>query len=239
MGPAPPQWGLLIGHPYFATARHLPVSTMFHRIREFMSGRLLLPLAALLILAAMLWAFRVPVMRGMGTYLITPDDLVASDAIYVLGGSPLERGAEGARLWAAGVAPVVVCTGSNVPSALTAVGAERTEAELSRDVALAHGADADAVELLQVGTSTWEEAEAVLQHARMQGHTNIVVVSTEFHLRRVRRVFRKHFAGSGITVRVHGAASLVYDPARWWTSEEGLLMVNNEYVKLLYYQLKY
>jgi hypothetical protein len=32
---------------------------------------------------------------------------------------------------------------------------------------------------------------------------------------------------------------LDYDPERWWDTEEGLLMVNNEYVKLLYYALKY
>jgi hypothetical protein len=35
------------------------------------------------------------------------------------------------------------------------------------------------------------------------------------------------------------ANSLVYDSDSWWTSEEGLLMVNNEYVKLLYYLVKY
>lgn len=65
------------------------------------------------------------------------------------------------------------------------------------------------------------------------------MVSTEFHLRRVRWVFRRNFKGTGITVLVQPAQSRRYDAARWWASEEGLLMVNNEYVKLAYYLLRY
>ena len=38
---------------------------------------------------------------------------------------------------------------------------------------------------------------------------------------------------------IHGTGSTRYDEAEWWKKEEGLIMVNNEYVKLLYYELKY
>jgi len=38
---------------------------------------------------------------------------------------------------------------------------------------------------------------------------------------------------------VQAAPSSEYDVNAWWNSEQGLLMVNNEYVKTLYYLLKH
>ncbi|MDX9751109.1 MAG: YdcF family protein [Flavobacteriales bacterium] len=186
-----------------------------------------------------LWAMRGPLLRATGRFLIVAGPELRSDAIYVLGGAPRERGEEGARLLRRGLAPMLHCTGSNIPAVLEEVGLPLTEAELSRDAALRIGADSARVHAMITGTSTWEEADAILAHARAMGHDTITVVSTEFHLRRVGWVFRKRSARTGITVLVRPAASLRYDPQRWWASEEGLIMVNNEYVKLAYYLLRY
>lgn len=201
--------------------------------------RLLWTALLLLIFIGALWAVRYSILRATGRFLITADAVAACDAIYVLGGAPRERGEEGARLWHKGVAPAVYCTGSNVPTVLEVVDMARTEAALSRDAAIHAGADSAAIHELVAGTSTWEESEAILHHTLLHGFDTITVVSTEFHLRRVRWVFRDRFAQAGITVLMHPARSERYDPDRWWASEEGLLMVNNEYVKLVYYLLRY
>jgi uncharacterized SAM-binding protein YcdF (DUF218 family) len=209
------------------------------RIGEFLMWRLLFTVVVLGILIGVAYVFRVPLLRTVSEYLVKEDPHTATDAIYVLGGAPLERGLEGARLLANGVAPVVYCTGELVPTVLVAEGIDRTEGELTRNVAIDAGADPDQVKLIDKGTSTWEESEAIIAHAMEAGFTNITIISTEFHLRRVRRVFRQQAQGTNVQVHVRGAPSLVYDRHRWWESEEGLLMVNNEYMKLLYYWLRY
>lgn len=211
----------------------------FRRIWEFLAGRLVLAVLALGILAGTAYLFRGPLLRSTGAFLVKEDPRVPCDAIYVLGGSAKERGEEGAVLLIQGIAPLVYCTGSQVPRSLEVIGAGITEAELSRMAALAIGGDPERVRVLNVGTSTWEEAEAILAHAREHGYSDIGLVSTEFHSRRVRRVFRKHAEGTGVRIHVFAAPSQVYDSKRWWQSEEGLLMVNNEYVKSLYYLLRY
>ncbi|MCW5898423.1 MAG: YdcF family protein [Flavobacteriales bacterium] len=208
-------------------------------LRERFSGRLVLSVIGLLLLLTTCWLVRRPLLRAVGDHLITPDPQMRCDAIYVLGGSPLERGLAAAHLLDRGLAPVAYCTGSNIPTVLEAAGFTWNEAELSRMAALRAGADSARVQLLPRGTSTWEESNAIFLHAWMLGHDTITVVSTEFHLRRVRRVFRKRFAKEGMTVLLHGATSDRYDHRQWWRSEEGLLMVNNEYVKLVYYLLRY
>lgn len=211
----------------------------YRRIGEFLANRFLLSLVALIILVGLLWAFRITILRTMGDLLIDQDQEVQADAVYVLGGSPIERGGEAARLLGANKAPVAICTGENINHVLEGEGFLLTDARLSRNAMLRAGADTAAVKELTVGTSTWEEAAAILEHARRNGSDTIIVVTTEFHLRRVKRVFRKQGKGSGITVIARGARSQQYDSDRWWESEEGLLMVNNEYVKSLYYLWKY
>lgn len=214
-------------------------ATAFRRIGEFFTGRLMLSLVALVIVLLLLWLFRYPLLRVTGRFLIKPDPELHADAVYVLGGSPLERGTEAARLVNAGLASTGVCMGENIPTVLEAEGLYLSDADLSRNVMLRAGTDSSRIELVEHGTSTWEEATAILAHAQARGHDTITVVTTEFHLRRVKRVFRKQLNGRAITVLARGARSRSYDSERWWESEEGLLMVNNEYVKLFYYWVKY
>jgi uncharacterized SAM-binding protein YcdF (DUF218 family) len=191
---------------------------------------------SLLVLLASGWRF---FLRGMATVLIAEDAPTRVDVAYVLGGGPVERGGRGAELLRAGLCDTLVTTGVNIHRVLEAEGVLFTEAELTARAAYRAGADSTRMRLLQNGTSTWEEAAAVLRDAQAHGHDSIAIVSTEFHLRRVRRVFRKHFDDTGIAVFTVAAYSPMYDHRAWWESEEGLLMVNNEYVKTLYYWLKY
>lgn len=209
------------------------------RAGEFFAGRFMLSLVALAIVVGLGWLFRYPLLRGVGHFLIKQDNELHADAVYVLGGAPVERGTEAARLVMTGLAGTAVCMGENIPTVLEAEGSLLSDADLSRRVMLRAGADSTRIEQVERGTSTWEEATAALAHAQARGYDTMTVVSTEFHLRRVKRVFRQQLHGRPITVIVRGAPSQSYDSERWWTSEEGLLMVNNEYVKLLYYWVKY
>jgi hypothetical protein len=52
-------------------------------------------------------------------------------------------------------------------------------------------------------------------------------------------VFEDKFDEAGIRINFHGAAPLEYTELNWWQNEEGLIMTNNELVKLFYYFIKY
>ena len=196
-------------------------------------------LAVLVVILAGIFLFRTPLLRGLGHWLIRADVECKADAMYVLGGATFDRGTFAAGLLEQGCAPIAYCTGSNVPQSYKAEGRHMTEAMLTRAAAINAGASPGSILPFPYGTSTFEEAEAVLRHARKKGFGTIVVITTDLHTRRVKRVFAKRFEGSGINVLVNAAPSSEYDPEHWWDSEPGLLMVNNEYVKTLYYFLKH
>ena len=199
----------------------------------------LLPLAVLVLLCGTLWWMRFPILRAAGQYLMPEDPLQHVEAVYVLGGSSLDRGREAARVVREGWSPVVYFTGGNIPTALESIGVMRTEAEICLQAAIEAGLPPEQGQALRVGTSTMEESQFIRVHAKGHGYARIMVISSRFHLRRIGSVFQEPFAQEGITVLLHGAPSGQFDEARWWHYEEGLIMLNNEYVKLLYYAWRY
>ncbi len=195
--------------------------------------------AVMAVLLLTLFLLRYPLLRGLGDFLITEDPLGPADAVFVLGGSVQDRGTEAARVYASGVSQQFVFTGAPVPSALQALGLDSTEAECTRNAAVVAGLPTEHTLALNVGTSTYEEFEALLAYSIEQGFDTVIVVSSPFHLRRIGRVFRKPFRKAGITVLLHGAPSTTFHEETWWEAEDGLIMLNNEYVKLVYYWLRY
>ena len=63
-------------------------------------------------------------------------------------------------------------------------------------------------------------------------------IRDRFHTRRAGNVYKRRFAAEGITVIVRGAHAFDFDEDTWWQNEYGLIGLNNEYMKTLYYLIK-
>lgn len=199
----------------------------------------LIRLGVLIGIALVLFLFRYPILRGMGNYLIYEDRLEQADAIFVLSGNSLDRGKEAARIYHQGIAPVLVCTGGVASRDLGVMGIEMKHSVLTQHVLLNEGVDSAAIQLINEGESTHEEKEAIVKYCRDKGWRKIVVVSSKFHTRRIHKSFRKTLETAGITLILRGAPDSGFDEKEWWKYEDGLIFLNNEYIKILYYALKY
>lgn len=191
---------------------------------------------ALLVLALV---FRNSLLSGVGSYLMAEDAPIEVERVFVLGGSSYERGLEAVVMLDSGYASGAVCTGGNVPSILAAIDTVMYEADCTAQFMANQGIDRSNLVALTASTSTQEESEEILAYCLDQQLTSIMVISSRLHMRRVRWVFEDKFKEAGIVVNFHGAASQQFDEELWWKSEGGLIMVNNEYVKLFYYAVKY
>jgi hypothetical protein len=92
---------------------------------------------------------------------------------------------------------------------------------------------------LYFGTSTREEADTIIGHSTQQGFKKVIVLSSLLHTARVNKVFRPKFEKANIQLIICGAPSSRFSEMLWWQSEEGLIAVNNEWIKTIYYWLKY
>ncbi len=184
----------------------------------------------------LLWTFRENCLRAVGGLLDASSAPEACEALFVLSGAPIDRGQHAAKLFHAGIAPVLVCTGELPHATVQKICAlDYTEAHSTRHVLLECGVKPAAVRILGVGTSTREECKALVEYAKKNGWKKVGVVSSLFHTRRIARTVSPLAQAAGLTVKVFGAPSLDFDERQWWRSENGLIFVNNEYVKLFYY----
>ncbi len=196
-------------------------------------------LIALLAIAIMLLLFRIPILRAAGNFLIYEDNLKKVSHAFVLSGGPWDRGNEAARIFKKGFADTLVCTGENIPHDFKALGLNMLESEITEKNMLNKGIPKSQIVLLKKGTSTQEESDEILTFCKERSVKSIIVISTDFHTRRIKQVFKKKFEKEGIEVIVWAAPSSSYDAQNWWQSENGLIALNNEYLKQLYYLLKY
>ena len=183
--------------------------------------------------------FRNGLLKSIGDVLIAEDQLKKSDAIAILGGNSFDRATRASELYHEGWSERVICTGGNSPLVLEAIGNKMYEAEVSESVLLQNGVPRSAITNLTSSTSTFEEAQELLKHCQENNVGQLIVVSSLFHLTRVQMIFSKVFDSSETQLVFAGAESSKYDEQNWWKSEAGMIMVNNEYVKLVYYLIKY
>ena len=199
--------------------------------------KLLLGLLVLLLLSVI---FRTSLYRFAGNLLIAEDELEQVDAIFLLGGGAYDRVRETAKLLDQGIADKVICTGVWIPGVLKLLHNEYAEAELSKiGLVKNYGVPDENVKAIVKGTSTKEESEIILAYCKKHAYKTVVILSSKFHTRRVRNIFKPLLEAENIKVIVHGAPSSVYRESEWWKYEAGMIMVNNEYMKHIYYFLKY
>ena len=204
-----------------------------------MIKKLFLFVTVLILIIVSIYLFRIPLFNAVGDYLVKEDSLQKADAIFVLSGDPYDRGRKAKELFLEGWAPVIVATGENISHNLKALGVPYTESDLTRYYLTNNGVDSTHIVVIAEGSSTIEEAEVILNYTNKHSFKKVIVVSSKFHTRRIHTFFKKKFDEANIDLIVQGAPSTLYREEEWWKKEDGLIMVNNEYVKLLYYGIKY
>lgn len=177
--------------------------------------------------------------------LIVSNELSRADAIVVLAGSSAyqERTRRAAELFHEGRAPKIILTNDNLKSGWSnelernPLFIERAAAELKR----AGVAEAEIKMLPQNVSSTYDEALLLRGYAEAHGLRSILLVTSAYHSRRALWTFHKVFEGSGINVGLLSVApgEQMPLPATWWLHARGWQVVAGEYLKLIYYWVRY
>jgi uncharacterized SAM-binding protein YcdF (DUF218 family) len=85
-------------------------------------------------------------------------------------------------------------------------------------------------EFRQEAYSTLEEARELIRQFRYQNLDTVLIITTNFHTARSRRIFRELAQGYP-HVLVHPAKDAFYDPDTWWSSREGMKIWLLEWLK--------
>jgi uncharacterized SAM-binding protein YcdF (DUF218 family) len=193
---------------------------------------------ALVVSGCLIYWKREPLLRSVPKLLICEDELEPADALIVLSGNSYDRGNQAAQLYQQGWAKTIICPGGNPAYELEIVGLHITEAEAAKMNLLRHGVPDSVIVPVRAGTSTQEEAELVARYLANKGYQKVILLTSLYHTRRAKNTFRKHFLPHNIQLIVRGTPSSRFDIWNWWKSEEGLIAIQNEYLKNIYYLFK-
>lgn len=173
-------------------------------------------------------------------WLVVRDRLAKSELLFIPSGNVVWRAPLVARLYRDGYAPRVLVTGGYYSDYfLLLTGETFTDAEMVARVLANLGVPREAMALVKGGTSTYEEALILRKYVDDHSVRSVIVVTSNFHSRRARWIFRKVLGGRQVGISMVEADHANFTTRNWWRHEDGLITVSNEYIKLVYYFLRY
>lgn len=174
-------------------------------------------------------------MLGVGNWLALANSEAQTDAIVVLGGegSGFFRTQHALALYRTSRAPLVVFSGGTWRDA----GLACSSTQLSQEAALQFGLPSAAIVLAPEAQSTYDEAVNLGALAHKNGWHSMLLVTDRFHTRRAVHTFQA--LTPDVVIAVSAPDDPRYIPDRWWTTEEGLVSVVTELLKLGFYWERY
>jgi uncharacterized SAM-binding protein YcdF (DUF218 family) len=163
-----------------------------------------------------------------GKFLVVDEKIQKSDAIIVLSGDKGERVEKAAELYHQGYGKYFVISGGIIYNDVTA-------AQLMKDHALQLGVPEKAIVLEDRADSTYENAEFTRQIIKSYPIHSAIVVSSDFHMKRVKMIFDRDFKASKIKLYYASAKDPHFDEMRWWSNNKSIMITITEYLKMTGY----
>ncbi len=208
------------------------------------SRKFLYCILLLLVASALLFTLREPILSEVGNFLVVSDSLDKADVIEVLSAQTV-RYQKAAELFSQGWAPRIVITKGVYPhrvEQLKLYGISELESyEKAAAILRFLKIPESEIEIIDgYNKSTADEARKLRRYMLDQGLKRLIVVTSNFHTRRSRLLFRMVFKGTGITILVQAAPpDYEFDPEKWWTRRKDSKTLLWEYQKLIFYAFRY
>ncbi|MDH6373276.1 uncharacterized SAM-binding protein YcdF (DUF218 family) [Paenibacillus sp. PastF-3] len=158
----------------------------------------------------------------IGIYLPIHQSPQPSDAIIVLSGGQ-GRVEKAAELYKAGYAPYIILSNAKE---ITSRSGDMLQTALNL------GIPQDAIYTENAAESTYQNAEFTLPIMKEHDLQSAIVVSSDFHMRRVKLLYDRVYKKSEIELTYVGSPS-GYNAKRWWSDRNSRETTFNEYAKMI------
>ncbi len=179
-------------------------------------------------------------LAAIGNFLVEKDTLEPADIILLLNGDPTTRPNHVVELYGRGLAPTVVIARAEDSQGVQ-FGAYPNVTDSNITMLEKLGVpESHIVQLRPAGgvQHTFDEAQVVHAYCREHSIRKVIIVTSDLHSRRARFIFRKIFDGDS-KIMMSPISDRKYGANNWWRLEDGIIGCQNEYLRLLYYHLKY
>ncbi len=173
--------------------------------------------------------------RSLGDFLDVTEPVGTVDAIVVMGGEGGRhlRTQHALELYESGAAPQIVFSGGTLLSS----GLACSSTEMSVGAAEMLGLPSKAMVISGEAQSTLDEADNVAALAEENGWQSLALVTDRFHTRRSLQTMQSRMPDMPIVTSAPDDSR--FNAEKWWSTEQGLVFVINELLKLGFYWKEY
>ncbi|MBN2328664.1 MAG: YdcF family protein [Candidatus Omnitrophica bacterium] len=202
--------------------------------------RWIVVLTGLIACVSLLVYFKRPLLTAAGRLLVYESELKPGDVVVVLTGGGTARLERAIELLKAGMAPKILMTLPEVvPRDAAYYDLYTTENTMCKAVMEFRGIPPEQIAWSdQAFYSTYSEAVFLRDWMKRNQCRSAIVSSGYFQSRRAKWSMDHAFRGSDFTIQIAPAPEELYSVEEWWKNEEGIIMVENEYLKTAYYWVK-
>ena len=154
-----------------------------------------------------------------------------ADVIIVLAGDRGSRLERGVSLWQDGYAHYLMVSGGNVYNSKTNIGL------LMKEHAVELGVPDQVVFVEPYADSTYQNAVFTRELMMKYNLQSAIVVSSNYHMYRVKFLYEREFKGTGIHLRYCAASDQNFNPDRWWSNNKSAMITISEYIKFVGYAI--
>ncbi len=198
----------------------------------------LVAIITIVLLLGVGWWWRHWLFPPVAAWLDVASEPVRAEYVFVLPGDEETRPFVAAALVRKGWAHHVL-----VPQVYVDPADEQITApahEVIAKVLQLRGVPEERITILQAAsTSTFEDVAALDRFLQSHSQARVLVVTSNFHTRRTAWVLSRALGPRFQQVHLVGTPYERLVPEQWWTSCWGFQAVTSEYLKLLYYALRY
>ena len=191
-------------------------------------------------LCAILYFLRKPILIAVGDALVYESDLQPADVIVVLGGGETLRAEQASKLYHEGYSQkLLVLLPKTLPDDAPYRDLIDMEQKLAVKVFNYWNVPQNHIDwAARPVFSTYEETLLIKEWMQKNQATSAIVVSGYFQSSRAQWVLDRAFEDTGFRIQVTPAPEPDLNVENWWSDIEGILNVQNEYIKYAYYRLR-
>jgi uncharacterized SAM-binding protein YcdF (DUF218 family) len=180
-----------------------------------------------------LWVSHPVYLVWLGGFLIQSETPTPSDAILVLSGDNVrdERLLHAVGLWRIGVARRILL------SAVLADWQATEDYAAWRHAMKLKLPDGVVVLASHQADSTREEAGFFRSYLPLHGYDTVIIVTSNYHTRRAKKVFEKEWTGTRLHFRISAAPDYQFHPDEWWTHRADSRTFFYEFSKTAWYAI--
>lgn len=165
-----------------------------------------------------------------GRLLVIDQPPNKADVIIVLAGDQGHRIEHGVSLYLAGYAPYMMISGGQVYHDITM-------AKLMADHAVQLGVPKDNIIFESSAENTYENALYTKELMKRYGFNSAIIVSSNYHMRRVKNTFQSEFKDISTILIYSAAEDPNYNPDKWWKNSDSIIHTITEYIKSITYAI--